>query len=101
MLKNIKVEKQDPLIKSMEVSKLLKNILENKNDDYITCWEEIDVDKLNFIVENKNKFEHQITKKKSEKFDSEREELLNIDPFLVAEKYLDRSRKGNVSVFYK
>ena len=68
-------------------------------DDYKECTEDIDVNKLHYIIQNKkdfvqffNKAEHEF---KGSKYSKKQ------DTFVLIEKYLKKSRNGKVKVLYK
>ena len=65
-------------------------------DSFIECVETVDVDKLNFIINNKDIFEPLLREERKYKNDD-----FTYDPFLMAKNYLDKSRQGKVNVVYK
>jgi hypothetical protein len=66
------------------------NVLDYGKTKYIECYEDIDVDKLSYIVRHKKKFKNEI------KTDND-----NWDSIEMAKKLLKKSRGGKVKVLYK
>jgi len=88
------------------------NILKFKmKNSTIECKEEIDVDKLNYIIQNKDKFkkylrspntiEYLYDENEDENKDEIDKEESKYDPFEACEKLLKKSRKGIVKVVHK
>jgi hypothetical protein len=67
---------------------------QDNTDKFIICHEDIDVDKLNYIIINKQKFQSLLKQR------VDNEDTKHIDAFVLAEKFLKKSRKGIVDVKY-
>jgi hypothetical protein len=65
-------------------------------DKYMECEETIDVDKLNYIISNKHKFNDVFRLNTHSKL----YDKILYDPFTIAKRYLEKSRKGKVIVTY-
>ena len=89
-----------PILRNLPMPKIAKtksllNILDFRRDQFMELKETIDTDKLNFIVSNRAIFEPLLRE------DKRFENIDSYDPFLMAQKYLEKSRNGEVSVAYK
>lgn len=71
--------------------KYIMDLLKNDKKIKITLQENIDVDKLNFIIENPELFNEKFDKKDWDE---------GYDPFVIAKKYLEKSVNGKVKVSY-
>lgn len=72
------------------------DILHYGQDQYITCTERMDSDKLHYIVSNPDIFGPLLKKSSNPAHIAQKS-----DPLLFARKYLERSRAGRVRVLYK
>lgn len=75
--------------------KLLNTLNFQKTDTYINCLEIVDVDKLYCIIMNEDVFKPIIEQFNGQPFDD------TYNPFAIAKKYLEMSRKGIVNVNYR
>ena len=76
----------------------LMNVLDYQETQFLEFTEvNIDVDKLQFIVSNRHIFEPLLKRGKTYKY----EKYEHYDPFLLASKYLAKSRNHSVKVVYK
>ena len=74
---------------------ILKIPNDNYYDNTIVCYEEIDVDKLNHIIKNKEHFKKLVKKMEDYK-------TSDIDEsFELAERILNKSRQGRIKVHYR